>query len=270
MSSPNLGPVRTFCKPCSTMKRRSPLKSSYALAGDASEDSVLRDFDANPDDCYAKMKLRVLAGLGLKPSMVDARPTQHACHVSGPDIKPTNGLFQGPGAVRQLVGHQGEPHSQFCAQSRPSSSVSTVAQDVVESTHASPCESDSRAPCTLLPAVRGHSIGCSDEDDEVDCLRFDSSETAEGIGLVERSSANGESSFRLSTGVGHGSTTACALAECQPNASQVQERRGSQRVGKRKAEEAVNRSLQAFRRLSGLGATRDEIDDDEADALDMM
>jgi hypothetical protein len=48
----------------------------------------------------------------------------------------------------------------------------------------------------------------------------------------------------------------------------------SRRLGKRKAEEAVSRGLEAFRnhrsQQSALGVTRDEIEDDEADALDML
>ncbi len=256
MGSQNLGRVR---KPsdrvASNIAKRSSSLTSYVLAGDASEDSVLRDFESNPDDGYIKMKQRVLAGLGLKPSMIDARPTQRTYdrRVPGADAD-DRGLNAGEDTAPPSLAHQDavRPHSQPCGQGRAARVQSVVS----------------------VAAVKSTPVGCSDEDDEVDGLRFDSYE----IGSLSAATGVDESNATIrgqttATAARRGSTAAAAaLAECQPNAPTLQAQ--SQRLGKRKAEEAMSRSLQAFRQLnsqqSALDIARDEIDDDEADALDML
>jgi hypothetical protein len=240
-------------KPCSIQyhDRSLPLTSFYVFAGDASEDSVLRDFDSNPDDGYIKMKQRVLAGLRLKPSMIDARPTQRTydrrVSSAGADGR---GLSEGEDTAPPTLAHRDAPHSQPCSQGRAACVPHASLVDVVKSTP----------------------VGCCDEEDEVDGLSFDSDEMGSlsaGTGVAEgnattRGQATATAARRTS------SAAAGALAECQPNAPALQ----AQNQRKRKAEQAVSRGVQAFRQLhsqqSALDVTRDEIEDDEADALDML
>lgn len=56
---------------------------------------MLRDFDINPDAHYAKMVRRVLAGLGLKLSMLTARPTQRRAAVAASAIQPSQSASRG-------------------------------------------------------------------------------------------------------------------------------------------------------------------------------
>eukprot|EP01043_Picozoa_sp_COSAG02_P020924 COSAG02_NODE_1047_length_14982_cov_4.007929_5_plen_215_part_00 len=214
---------------------------------------MLRDFDSNPDDGYIKMKQRVLAGLGLKPSMIDARPTQRTYdrHVYMADADEC-GLSAGEDSAPPTLAHHYAPHSQPCGQGRAADVASVVS----------------------VAAVKSAPVGCSDEDDEVDGLRFDSYEVGSlsaGTG-VDASNTNARGQTNATVARRASTAAAGALAECQPNAPTLQA--PSHRLGKRKAEETVSRSLQAFRQLhsqqSALDMARDEIDDDEADALDML
>lgn len=252
MEIPNLGPVRQLpgLATHNIVQHRPSLTSAGVLVGDASEESVLRDFDSNPDDGYIKMKQRVLAGLGLKPSMIDARPTQRTYdrRVSSADADSDCGLLDGTNAAPSTLLPKEEPRSQ-----------------TFSAAWAAGAE-----PVEALRAVENVSAGL-DEEDEVDGLSFDSNETDSqslGLGVVD-----GQATTRgPATSVNRASGTgASALAECQPNAPALQAQ--SRRVGKRKAAEAVSRGLQAFRQhhsqQSALGVTGDEIEDDEADALDM-
>ena len=123
-----------------------------------------------------------------------------------------------------------------------------------------------------------------DDDDEVDSLSF-GDEQASGIAAVASSTTATSSARAIGASSNSiAAATAAALAECHPN-SGGPARRVQGRVGKRKADEAVSRGLQAFRSLSAEAAApqrysqrqhysqpqsmASDLDDNEADALDL-
>jgi hypothetical protein len=260
-------------------------------AGEAGEDTVLRDFDNEPDACYAKTEQRVLAGLGLQPSVLAARPTQRCDRhsLSNNDADPTShdalrpGARLGPGRRKDLSS-QGQPSTG--TDTTPSTAgigdftsiagqLPPPAQQSVPFVHDGP---------PRVAATNTAAVGRNDDDDEVDSLSFGDEQASGNAAVASSTTATSSARAIAASSNSIAAAAAAALAECHPN-SGGPARRAQGRVGKRKADEAVSRGLQAFRSLSAEAAApqrysqqqhysqpqsmASDLDDNEADALDL-
>ena len=206
---------------------------------------MLRDFDIDPDLRYAKMERRVLSGLGLKLSMLTARPAQRR---------------EVPVAVSAT-----RPQSASDGQAPPSSSPAAIPAPVV----------------VPVPAVLNRKD--DDDDDEVDDLNFDDGvrQPASKPSILSQNDRAGVAAAAVANP--RHATNVAALAaplavSARPNALSSG-KFAAGRPSKRKADQAIHRGLEAFRnfsqsqvqpatQLSSQADVHSAVDDDEADALD--